>query len=256
MALTVMSMAKRSKDEIEHVARRALLSEGAAETLTDAVRQALKRDVLTAALAPDLRLSVRALSERYGVGATPVREALWSLVGEGLVIAEAQRGFQVAGAERSRLASLLLLRRRVEPWLLVAALRNGGADWPHSVERAFAAFQPVDARVGDLRPLNEEWERLHQGFHLSLIAGSGMPVMVDLARRWYDEIDRYRRIDAGTLSVEAGAKPDHEALFELVTGGAAAEAVAMLTRHIDDTAERHHVHFEDKDIEPTGVVAF
>ncbi|WP_348841515.1 GntR family transcriptional regulator [Xanthobacter sp. KR7-65] len=244
-------MAKRSKDEIEHVAKRALLSQGVAETLTDAVRQALRRDVLTAALPPGTRLSVRELSEHYGVGATPVREALWSLVGEGLVTTEAQHGFHVAGADRGRLASLLLLRRRVEPWLLGASLRNGGADWRRAVERAFAAFQPIDAQVGDLRPLNEEWERLHQAFHLALIEGSGMPAAVDLARQWYEEIDRYRRLDAGNLSVEAGAKPDHEALFELVTSGAEWDAVETLTRHIDDTAERHGVHFDGADISPS-----
>lgn len=247
-------MAKRRKIEIEHVAQRAALSEGSAETLTDAVRQALKRDVLTAVIEPGMRLSVRTLAERYGVGATPVREALWCLVGEGLIIAEAQHGFQVSGADRSRLAHLLLLRRRVEPWLLAASLRHGGPEWLRAVERAFSAFQPVDAQVGDLRPLNEEWECLHQQFHLSLIEGSAMPAMVDLARRWYDEIDRYRRIDAGSLSVEAGAKPDHEALFELVTRGEMSAAVAMLTRHIDDTAERHQVHLEDGDVQLMGLV--
>lgn len=248
-------MAKRRKNEIEYVAKRAALSEGTAETLTDAVRQALKRDVLTAALEPGMRLSVRTLAERYGVGATPVREALWCLVGEGLVIAEPQHGFQVSGADRGRLAHLLLLRRRVEPWLLAASLQNGGPDWLRAVERAFAAFQPADAQVGDLRPQNEEWERLHQQFHLSLIEGSGMPAMVDLARRWYDEIDRYRRIDARSLSVEAGAKPDHEALFELVTKGETQAAVGMLTRHIDDTADRHQVHLEAADVQLTGLVA-
>ncbi|MCS0503680.1 GntR family transcriptional regulator [Ancylobacter mangrovi] len=248
-------MAKRRKDEIASVLQGAALPENAADTLTNTLRQAIKRDVLTAALEPGARLSVRALAERYGVGATPVREALWCLVGEGLVVAEAQHGFQVSGADSSRLVHLLLLRRRVEPWLLAAAMRNGGPEWLRRVERAFTDFQPFDAQVGDLRPQNVEWERLHREFHLSLVEGSGMPAMVDLARRWYDEIDRYRRINARSLSVDATGKPDHEAMFELVTKGDQARAVATLTRHIDDTAERHMVTLDDADVRLTDLTS-
>jgi len=241
-------MAKRGRDEIEDVARRARLPGGTAETLTEAVRLAMRREVLAATFPPGARLSVRELGERYGVGATPVREALWSLVGEGLVVAEAQSGFHVSQALRNRLVSLLLLRRRVEPWLLAASLRKGSADWLNGAEKAFRAFQPVDAKVGDMRPLNEDWERLHQAFHLSLIDGANMPTLVDLARQWYEEIDRYRRIRAGSLSAEAGAQPDHEELFNLVTSGAREEAIAILIRHVDDTAERHGVVFDETDV--------
>lgn len=228
---------------MERTATRVLSMDGAAETLTETVRLALRRDVLSLTFAPGTHLSIRGLRARYDVGATPVREALWSLVGEGLIVAEAQHGFRVAEADRERLTGLTRLRRRVEPWLLTVALRQGGPLWLRNVERAFSAFEPVDSKIGDTRPIDERWETLHRAFHLSLIEGSGMPTLVQAIAAWYEETDRYRRLASRDLGSTAGAKGDHEELFKLVTAGKAATAVAMLKRHICDTTDRHLDYF-------------
>ncbi|EWY36900.1 hypothetical protein N825_23195 [Skermanella stibiiresistens SB22] len=241
-------MIKRHKAEVEFMVPHALplggAGDGAAETLTSTVRHALRRDVLTLALPPGARLSIRDLRLRYDVGATPIREALWSLLGEGLVVVEPQMGFRVAEADRDRLVGLMLLRQRMEPWLLGKALELGGPAWLRSVERAYAEFEPLDSKVGDLRPIDERWETLHRAFHISLVEGSGVPTLVQAVAHWYAETDRYRRLASPNLGATVGAKGDHDELCELVMAGAAAEAVAVLERHIRDTAERHLDYFD------------
>ena len=218
--------------------------ENAPETLTESVRVALRRDVLSLAFAPGSHLSIRQLRERYEVGATPVREALWSLVGEGLIIAQPQHGFRVVDAQRERLLDLMRLRRRLEPWLLAQAMRQASRQWRQGVEKSFAAFAPLDARIGDLRPIDEQWELAHRRFHVSLVEGSAMPSLVQTIAACYEETDRFRRLASRDLGATAGAKGDHEELFRLIVTGEATAAIALLNRHISDTTERHLSYFE------------
>lgn len=236
-------MSKRSREEVDR-ARSDLLPIDDADTLTDVVRLSLRRDILSLALAPGTHLTLRELKTRYGVGATPLREAMWSLAGEGLIQYEAQVGFRVADASRDRLASLAGLRRRMEPWALGQAMESGDAAWLASVEAAYARLAPIDALVGDHRMIDPEWEQAHRHFHLSLVAGCRMPALLREIARWYEETDRYRRLISPTLGYTVGNKGDHDVLHESVRAGDITLATETLERHIVDTAARHLSYFD------------
>ena len=55
--------------------------------------QKLERDIVTGVLKPGDKLDERSLSERFGVSRTPVREALQTLAGSGLVATMPRRGY-------------------------------------------------------------------------------------------------------------------------------------------------------------------
>lgn len=56
-----------------------------AVTLEEAARQLVLDEILRGNLAPKSKLKIRELSARYGIGASPLREALSRLVPAGLV---------------------------------------------------------------------------------------------------------------------------------------------------------------------------
>lgn len=236
-------MAKRSREEVDR-ARSELLPVYDADTLTDVVRLSLRRDVLSLALAPGIHLTLRELKARYGVGATPLREALWSLVGEGLIQYGAQVGFRVADADRDRLAGLAGLRQHMEPWALGHAMTSGDPSWLAAVESAYARLAPIDALVGDRRVIDPEWEQAHRRFHLSLVEGCRMPALLREIARWYEETDRYRRLISPTLGYTVGNKGDHDVLYEAIRAGDVALATETLERHIVDTSARHLSYFD------------
>jgi GntR family transcriptional regulator, carbon starvation induced regulator len=236
-------MSKARDERVDRARSEPLLAEDA-DTLTDVVRMSLRRAILSLSLAPGARVTLRELRARYGVGATPVREALWSLSGEGLIQYEPQAGFRVADASCDRLTGLSRLRRRVEPWMLGRAMQNPDRSWVAGVEAAYARLAPIDALVGDLRAVNSEWEDAHRLFHLSLLAGANMPSVLHEISRWHEETNRYRRLTSPTLGDTVGNKGDHDVLYEAVVAGDAARAVATLGRHIRDTTARHLSYFE------------
>lgn len=236
-------MPKRSLEDVERT-RAVLIPICDADTLTEVVRLSLRRDILSLTLAPGIHVTLRELKARYGVGATPLREALWSLVGEGLIESEAQVGYRVADASRDRLAGIAGLRQHVEPWALGQAMHRAHPSWLASVEAAYARLAPIDALVGDARAINPEWEQAHRSFHLALLEGSGMSAVLREVSRWYEETDRYRRLISPTLGDTVGNKGDHDVLYEAVRAGDVALAVKTLERHVVDTTARHLSYFD------------
>jgi GntR family carbon starvation induced transcriptional regulator len=66
------------------------------KNLSEQVYELLRRDILKGVFMPEEKLQIEAVSEKYDIGAVPLREALNRLSAEGLVERIKQRGFFVA----------------------------------------------------------------------------------------------------------------------------------------------------------------
>jgi len=80
----------------------------------DRAYQMLRRDIVTGALGPGLRLGEVDLAEQYGLSRTPIRESLRRLASEGLVEVLPHRGARVVDWAGVDLGELYGLRARVE----------------------------------------------------------------------------------------------------------------------------------------------
>ncbi|WEH40534.1 GntR family transcriptional regulator [Streptomyces sp. NBC_01218] len=64
-------------------------------TLRRQISGALRDEVLAGRLPSGKEFTVKQIAEQYGVSATPVREALFDLTSQGLLVSDEHRGFQV-----------------------------------------------------------------------------------------------------------------------------------------------------------------
>ncbi|MGX1854535.1 GntR family transcriptional regulator [Streptomyces sp. NBC_01456] len=87
------------------------------------VLAALRRALVDGELTPGEVYSAPALGERYGVSATPVREAMQQLAGEGAVEVVPNRGFRVAERSARDLAELAEVRAMLEVPAIVRLAR-------------------------------------------------------------------------------------------------------------------------------------
>jgi DNA-binding GntR family transcriptional regulator len=203
------------------------LSDLGAETL---VR--LRRDILSARLAPGARLPLKFLTDSYGVGVTPLREALTLLCGAGLVVQETQRGFRVAPASRADLVDVAQCRRRLETMALALSIRRGDTLWRRQVGRMRRAFAEVAAREDDVGPIDDIWEDRHSRYHFALISACGSGALLSFCAQLHDRFDRYRRLALPSKAIMAGIAGDHDDIADAALTGAVAHAVALLDRHI------------------------
>lgn len=210
--------------------------DSSSETLTETARDLLQRDIIVGTLPPSSRLGVRMLTEAYGIGPTPIREALSRLVETGLISAHGRRGFTVAPLSRADLADILWLRRTVEVEALRRSLRDGDAEWEAEIAASLhllrrAAVDVIEGGAGS--PLDLAFDAVHRRFHRSLLAACGSDRLLLLAARLYDQTFRYRRLamraDRWTRDVVA----EHERLAALALDRSD-DAAALLDRHVAD----------------------
>src|SRR5215475_9332061 len=87
-------------------------------SLSDAVAERLRADIMSGVYAPGDRLVERRLAQRFGVSHIPLREALARLVEEGLVERLPRRGARVASLSPRMLEEISSLRVVLEQFVI------------------------------------------------------------------------------------------------------------------------------------------
>ena len=224
------------------MARKSALSEVsqrgvASATRASAVYEQLRADIAHGVLEPASKLRVEAICRRYGVGASPLREALSRLSAEGWVDRTDLRGFSVAPLHWDELP--ILTRNRVQ--LESLALRE-------SIERRDAAMEDqlvllVHRLSRTPRSLsaqsyvtNPAWESLHRDFHRTLLSRCPSRWLRAFCDSLADESYRFRQVAAGKTFTLRDQHAEHMAIFEAVIEGRAEDAVLALESHYLRTA--------------------
>jgi GntR family transcriptional regulator, carbon starvation induced regulator len=220
----------------------------AAATGSDVALHRLKRDILRGKLAPDERLRVRELADRYGIGASPMREALARLSGAGLVRLEGQKGFRVSPVGRGDLVDITATRRIVETEALVLAIGNANDEWEAELVKCYHLLSRELGRRGDG---SSEWldgfEARHHAFHRALISACPLRSLREFCDDLYLRSERYRRVLFGYSFESRDLAAEHENLMAAALSRDIKKARAALVLHIGLTADLLRTLMPEKD---------
>lgn len=217
-------------------------SEG--RNLSEQAYDRIRHDILHGALFPDEKLQIEAVSERYGIGAVPVREALNRLSSEGLVYRKSHRGFFVQTISIADLEELVKTRIWLETKALTESMANGGGDegWEDelvvSYHRLARTQRRLPADAG--REMSEEWETRHKHFHMLLLDRCGSRWLLSFCSTLMDQAVRYRSLSMNTNPSRLrreGAAAEHQAILDAVLEHNAPLACQLLTEHYKTTLE-------------------
>lgn len=187
---------------------------------TEAAYRVLRQAILGAHLKPGARLRPATLQATYGMGWTPLREALSRLEAERLVTTERNRGFFVAPVSRDELDDLTRARRALELPLLAESIAHGGQPWEDGLILAHYRLQhQALPPTGWTDAAIESWLDLHQAFHLALLGGGPSQWLMHFYRQTMDQERRHHRVlmIAPLLIETADANPAMAALRDAVT---------------------------------------
>lgn len=198
------------------------------ETLRSQAARTLRAQIITGVLVPEELYTIRAISERLGVSATPVREAVAQLANEGLVTLARNRGFQVRVVSEQDLDEILHLRTMIEPSAIAEIAARGLLDDSESLRR-LAVDISTHAVTGDMVRFLDDDRR----FHLGILAALGNGRLVELVGQLRDHTRLYglRKVD-GSADFLASAD-EHEQLLRFVLDGDADRARDLMLTHLE-----------------------
>lgn len=147
-------------------------------SLREQVGDSLRAALLSGELRPGITYTVRTMAARFGVSATPCREAILDLCNEGLLSVYPNRGFTVVEPDPATVVHIANVRRLLEIPATVEAARTMTSIQADML-LDLADRTAFCARRGDLAGYVES----DMDFHREVLALTGNPVLLELSER-------------------------------------------------------------------------
>jgi DNA-binding GntR family transcriptional regulator len=195
-------------------------------TAAAAIADEMRADIVAVRLAPGQPLLERALTERFGVSRTPLREALIRLAEEGLVDIRPQSGTFVARIPLGAIPEAVVVRQALEGAAVELAVASGaaGADRLRDIIARQKAFADRNDR--------EAFHEADENFHECVAGLSGFPGLWRTIRQAKMQIDRCRRLTLPVLGRMPQVLAEHRIIADAIEAGDAQSARAAMRAHL------------------------
>ncbi|WP_269498274.1 GntR family transcriptional regulator [Castellaniella sp. S9] len=198
-------------------------SEDASSTLVDLVTEVIREAILSGGYSPRERLKVADLSRRFNFSAMPIREALRTLEGEGLVEITPNRGATVRQLDRQFIEDLFELNTELRIFAIrrgIKAMTTAKLDMLTDIARDYAAA----VEGGDL----DASLKLNRKFHGKLMEIGGNMEALRVFQRGWELIGAFRRHYGYGPSRQRGLAREKSMLIEALRRMDLQQAEAIL----------------------------
>jgi DNA-binding GntR family transcriptional regulator len=198
--------------------------------VTDEIREL----ILSGQMPPGQPLLNAELALRFGVSATPIREALQRLAAEGLVDAQPQHRATVSRLDFKELHELYDLRLKLEPEVVRRSVEHADAVFRHELERIYRELVTADVEGPEKHRFD-----VHTNFHRIVRSRCdsrwALRIVSDLAQH----TQRFRMLREH--APEGAAAKQHCRIYEACMSGDAIGAEDWTRQHLAEvlaTVER------------------
>ena len=205
-------------------------------TISGETYQLLRAGILTGDIAPGSRVRTMKLCERFNVGLGAVREALSQLMADGLVTAEAHRGFTVVPLSVEDLRDLTRVRVEIETLCLSWSIDAGKLEWESEVVAASHRLTKT-LRTHDRSAASPQWIATHDVYHSALVSACGSPRLLHTRKQLYDLSERYRQMESAMVPRDRNPNEEHRRITEAAVGRDIPLAVRLMREHIELTTQ-------------------
>jgi DNA-binding GntR family transcriptional regulator len=186
----------------------------------------LRQAITSGRLSPGEPIRQEALAEELDVSRVPLREALKTLEGEGLVGYRPHRGYSVVRLSLDDLREVYLIRELLEGEAVRRAVTRLTPGVLEAAEQAQAEVERA-AAAGDVPAMTEANRR----FHMTIFEGAGLPRLARLIATLWDSTDAYRSVYYGDDLNRQRVIREHRATLDLLRRRDAEAVVKVLDEH-------------------------
>lgn len=145
----------------------------------DAAYLALRDDILNLYIAPNFPLKIKWLQEKYGFGATPLREALSRLEGDHVVKLIANKGYFTSQVSYDEFVELYTSRKLFKQHLLEESILYGDKNWEENIVTTHYRLTCEVSPATEICSPEEynSWVQAHDVFDQALMSAHRSPWM-------------------------------------------------------------------------------
>jgi DNA-binding GntR family transcriptional regulator len=177
------------------------------KTLRQKVYELLKEKIITAELLPGQKISLRNLAVTLGVSLMPVREALWQLESEKVVIIQSNRHMRVNNLTTQEMKEAYKIRLTLETMAAKIAcdLRSNS-----DLSKVKSILLALDESINEPK----QYLKINRRFHFEIYSLSKSPMLIDIIDGLWARVGPYiylHTTERRDLSVNMKY---HKAMFE------------------------------------------
>jgi DNA-binding GntR family transcriptional regulator len=207
---------------------------------TSDVYDLLRAQILDNVIPPGTRVNIDAVSRKFGVSPTPVREALRQLQGDNLLVTSSNRGYSTTPLlDLSGLRELFEFRLLVEPWAARTAAVNRLENPAHQLNAELQTFINHADGKDDIR---QQLVTHDSRFHAHILTASGNNVVRYAYEQTHCHLHIFRLYPAdmdGSITIE-----EHRQIWEAVRDCDPGQAENAMEAHLKQAFRRFAKAFE------------
>jgi len=195
----------------------------------------LQQEIIQGVLLPGMKLKVIPITQRFGIGQSPVREALSKLSAFGLVEVEENKGFRVASVSEVDIRDTYKVFTAIEITALIWAMKLGDVHWEANIIAQFHKLSLVEC--SEKKVPHTLWVERNYDFHVALISGCQSETLLEMRRHLYMKFDRYCQMAYQLLDDSLYNNECHQQLLDAVLQRDSKKAVKLMDHHINNSLE-------------------
>jgi DNA-binding GntR family transcriptional regulator len=199
-------------------------------SVREEVANVLRGAIISGEMRPGELYSAASLAERFGISATPVREAMLDLVKQGLVEAVRNRGYKVTEISEADLDEITQIRQLLEPTAAAEGV-------PHIADGELDALRELASAIVDAAAVGDlvGYVNADREFHLRLLGAAGNRRLVGIV----EELRAQTRLYGLSALVASGRLVDsaqeHVEMCDLIAAGDAKKLKRLMTTLLGHT---------------------
>ncbi len=199
-------------------------------TLRQKVYDRLRTKILRAEILPGEVISLRGLAEQFGVSLLPVREAVWQLESENILVVESNKRIQVNHLTQSQFAEVLNLRLLLETEAVKKACQI----------RPKKAVDKVGKILGSMKETvgvnHRAYIKKNDQFHKAIYSCCNSPLLMELIQRLLARVNPYIYMYAVENRDLTSAISCHQEMYDGFAQGDGDKTSAALYQDLTDAS--------------------
>ena len=179
----------------------------AVKTLRQEVYDQLRDKIISADILPGETISLRELAHKFGVSLMPVREALWQLESERIIVIESNKRIRVNTLTAKEMEEALRLRLMLESTAAERACDLRPDSALPKLRKQLEALQGAADRP-------KMFMRRNSQFHISLYSLAESPLLLEMIERLMARVGPYVYTYAIAARDNTGAHGNHAKMYQ------------------------------------------